>query len=65
MVKVMTMNRDGSTSVIKEINPERCPHFIFMQEHYRNDGTCHCDDPTAEYMIGWGYTWRNGAWRGD
>lgn len=42
-----------------------CPHCIFTAEHYRQDGTCKCDDPNEKVMRDWGYTWskRDGRWR--
>jgi len=39
------------------INPMNCTFFIMVPEHYREDGTCKCDD--AEHrkeMRKWGYT---------
>jgi hypothetical protein len=35
----------------------KCPHFIMVAEHYRNDGSCHCNDPDASDMNDWGYFW--------
>lgn len=26
-------------------------------EHYREDGSCRCDDPNHKEMIAWGYVW--------
>jgi hypothetical protein len=46
----------------KEINPRVCPHRIFAGEHYRDDGSCKCDDPNETVMAEWGYTWRDGSW---
>ena len=34
-----------------------CPHVIFMPEHYRQDGSCRCDDPSDPNMGEWGYKW--------
>jgi hypothetical protein len=58
--------RDGELVEIsaREINPRRCPHLILVGEHYRDDGSCKCDDPNEKIMKKWGYKWRNGAWRG-
>lgn len=39
-----------------------CPHCIMMQEHYRMDNTCRCDDPTHDEMIAWGYVWDGDRW---
>jgi hypothetical protein len=41
----------------REISPLRCPHFIFIGEHYREDGSCKCDDPDERVMREWGYRW--------
>lgn len=37
----------------------RCPFAIMVPEHYRDDGSCLCDDPTHRQLImidQWGYT---------
>ncbi len=44
---------------------DACPHAIFVGEHYNRDGTCKCYDPNDKNMKEWGYTWRDGRWRGD
>jgi len=41
----------------------RCPHSILVAEHYREDGSCRCDDKTATEMKEWGYRWDGGQWR--
>ncbi len=55
-----TLNPDGTLSNVREIPQSvlrRCPFFILDQDHYREDGTCKCNDP--EYrktvMYAWGY----------
>ncbi len=40
----------------------RCPHYIIEPEHYRNDGSCKCDDPAEIIMIEWGYCWDGKQW---
>jgi len=60
--------RDGklvetSFRVIKQSDLRKCPHVIFNPVHYRDDGTCRCNDPKHTEMREWGYKWRNGAWR--
>lgn len=45
------------------IDPNRCPHFILTAEHYREDGSCKCNDPNETVMAEWGYVWRKGQWR--
>ncbi len=34
-----------------------CPYLILLPEHYREDGSCRCDDPEAPEMVRGGYTW--------
>ena len=41
----------------------KCPHTIFVADHYRTDGSCRCNDPTHLEMHEWGYRWRLGQWR--
>lgn len=41
-----------------------CPHAIMMPEHYREDGTCRCDDKDHKVMAEWGYRWNGSAWVG-
>lgn len=40
-----------------------CPHVILVAKHYREDGTCRCDDRTHTQMKEWGYRWKGGRWR--
>lgn len=42
----------------REINPHRCPFLIMVGEHYREDGSCKCDDPEhRKFMIAeWEYS---------
>lgn len=40
---------------MKQSDILRCPHCIIVPEHYREDGTCYCNDPTATIMLEWGY----------
>lgn len=45
---------------VREISREdimRCPHVIMVAMHYREDGTCRCNDPKHREMKEWGYTW--------
>jgi len=49
-----TLTPDGLTNVrlIKQSDIGRCPFVIMVAEHYREDGTCKCDDPVErERMI--------------
>lgn len=49
--------RTLSSDTIKE-----CPHVIIMPEHYREDGSCKCDDPNDPHMAEWEYTWDGSKW---
>ncbi len=51
-----------SIRIIKQSDMLKCPHCIMVPEHYRDDGTCKCDDPTATVMADWGYTWDGRRW---
>ena len=52
----------GDVRQIKQSDVLKCPHVILMAEHYREDGSCRCDDPSHTEMTEWGYHWRNGGW---
>lgn len=39
------------------MRPLDCPHCIMVFEHYRENGTCKCDDPNDAKMASWGYAW--------
>jgi len=43
-----------------------CPYVIFDPIHYRDDGSCKCNDPEETIMVEWGYTWDEelGRWGG-
>lgn len=43
--------------ILKHADIRKCPHVIFVPEHYRDDGSCKCDDPTETVMATWGYVW--------
>ncbi len=49
--------KELATVQFQEIHPGNCPHFIFSGEHYRQDGTCKCNDPNEKIMKSWGYEW--------
>jgi len=46
------------TRSIKQSDMQKCPHFIMVAEHYRDDGTCKCNDPEEQAMMirEWGYS---------
>lgn len=47
---------------IRMLRPDRCPHAIIVPSHYRDDGSCRCDDPTHTEMEEWGYSWVDNGW---
>lgn len=68
MFSKLTMQADGTVkqSEIREIQQSAiaaCPHCIFVASHYREDGSCKCNDQNEKIMKEWGYKWHNGAWR--
>jgi len=59
-----TLRSDGSVVDIRKMPQStfsNCPFFIMMPEHYREDGSCRCNDPEyrKKVMKGWGYTKRD------
>lgn len=46
-----------SVTFLKRSDVLRCPFIILVPEHYREDGSCKCDDAEhREWMIRqWGY----------
>lgn len=60
MVRFSTLNPDGSEVNVRFIDQAdiaRCPHAIFVPNHYRADGSCKCNDPNETVMKEWGYRW--------
>lgn len=62
-----TLTPEGLTDVrlIRQSDMLKCPYAIMMPAHYRDDGTCRCDDQSHTEMREWGYRWsvRQGRWR--
>jgi hypothetical protein len=59
-VQFGTLEEDGhltNVRMIKQSDMVKCPHCIMVPEHYRQDGTCKCDDPAEQAMMikKWGY----------
>jgi hypothetical protein len=55
-----TLNENGTLSnvrLIKQADIGKCPFFIFMPDHYREDGTCKCSNAEHRKMMikEWGY----------
>lgn len=66
MTRFMTLDHNGNVIDIKTIKQSdmvKCPHYIMAHEHYRNDGTCRCNDSEHSEMKEWGYKWKDGKWQ--
>jgi hypothetical protein len=55
-----TLYPDGTLAnvrLIKQSDLRNCPFCIMVAEHYREDGTCKCNDPKerARMRKEWGY----------
>ena len=64
MVRFMKLTRNGVTEE-REISREdllKCPHYILVEEHYRKDGSCRCNDSMHFEMAEWGYMWNGEQW---
>ena len=60
-----TLQTDGTLSnvrMIKQSDMMRCPHCIMVVDHYRENGSCRCNDPSHKEMSGWGYKWNGKGW---
>ena len=65
MTEFGTLSQEGGyvrKGSLKQSSMLKCPHFIMVFEHYREDESCKCDDPTATEMADWGYTWDGKRW---
>lgn len=66
-IKIGTLNPDGTVTEKKPLmigHVADCPHFIFDPSHYREDGSCKCNDKSNTIMKKWGYKWnaKAGLW---
>lgn len=48
--------------MIRQRDLMRCPFCILDPSHYREDGTCRCNDATHTEMKEWGYRWTGTRW---
>ena len=57
------LSEDGytETRVLDRAKIDACPHLIMVAEHYREDGSCKCNDPGHKVMLDWGYLWEGGS----
>jgi hypothetical protein len=59
-VRLVTMRLDGSETKVyrlKQSDMRRCRFAILLPSHYRDDGTCRCNDAEHREMKEWGYRW--------
>ena len=59
-MKFASLNQNGTLSNVREVDQKtfaRCPFHIFDPSHYRNDGSCKCNDPDERKKMikDWGY----------
>jgi hypothetical protein len=55
--------KETEVRVVRYSDIGKCPHLIMSPTHFRDDGSCKCNDPNEKVMQEWGYRWRNGKWR--
>ena len=56
-----TFTSDGEETnrrEIAQVSIQTCPHAILVADHYRDNGTCKCDDKDEQAMMikKWGYS---------
>jgi hypothetical protein len=61
MTEFGKLDPDGTYTHIRSIPQTammKCPHFIMVADHYREDNSCKCDDPAerAKMIAEWEYT---------
>jgi hypothetical protein len=62
-----TLHPDGSLTdvrVIKQSQFLKCPFVIMDLSHYREDGTCRCDDPDHRKLVMWKWGYRAHHFKG-
>lgn len=67
MVEFGELHEDGGYKHVRTISQSdivACPHTILTPSHYRDDGSCRCNDEQHVEMREWGYTWdaNEGRW---
>jgi hypothetical protein len=60
-IRFSTLHPDGRETNVRSIPQDavrQCPFFILVASHYRDDGSCKCNDPAHRKMMKeeWGYT---------
>ena len=59
-VTFAALHGDGTVTNVRRITQAAigtCAHFMMVPEHYREDGSCRCDDPQHQEMHEFGYRW--------
>lgn len=59
-VEFLEMGEGGEVTLARQISMDSiraCRHLILSPEHYRENGTCRCNDPYHSVMKERGYTW--------
>ena len=64
IIQFGALQTDGTVTnvrVMKQADIGNCPFYIFMPSHYREDGTCKCNNAEHRAMMikEWGYTKRD------
>ena len=54
--------KNGTVYTMKQTDVHNCPHYIMMPNHYRDDGTCKCNELGHQDMLAWGYVWNGKSW---
>lgn len=59
-----TLHEDGTLTDTRELKQSTigsCPFYIFMPEHYHEDGSCKCNNAEHRRMMikEWGYSKRD------
>lgn len=59
-----TMTQKRTIELVRQADLLACPHCILVASHYRENGTCKCDDAGESIMAEWGYHWNEekGRW---
>ena len=53
---------EGRLYYLKQSDVHKCPHYIMHPDHYRDNGSCRCDDLSNKDMIAYGYVWDGKSW---
>ena len=54
--------KNGTVYTMKQTDVHNCPHYIMMPNHYRDDGTCKCNELGHQDMLALGYVWDGKSW---